>query len=122
MAPLRSHLGHLFEIERTARRASFWYGARSLREVFYRDYFEGLARQFPNFRFHLALSEPRPEDHWQSHVGMIPDVLLKKYLAGHADPTSIEYYVCGPPAMVQAALAMLSGLNVAKSQIAFDEF
>ena len=122
MAPLRSHLAHLFETEKTGRRVSFWYGARSLRESFYRDYFENLARQFPNFSFHLALSEPQPEDNWQSYTGFIHEVLRENYLANHPDPTGIEYYLCGPPAMVQAALKMLAGLNVDRSQIAFDEF
>ena len=84
MAPLRSHLAHLFETEKTRRRVSFWYGARSLRESFYRDYFEDLARRFPNFSFHLALSEPRPEDNWQSCTGFIHEVLLKNYLAAHS--------------------------------------
>ena len=122
MAPLRSHLAHLFETEKTGRRVSFWYGARSLRESFYRDYFEDLAGQFPNFSFHLALSEPQPEDNWQSYTGLIHEVLRENYLAKHPDPAGIEYYLCGPPAMVQAALKMLAGLNVDKSQIAFDEF
>ena len=122
MAPLRSHLAHLFETEKTARRVSFWYGARSLREAFYQDYFQNLAGQFPNFTFHLALSEPQPGDNWQSHTGLIHEVLRENYIAKHADPKGIEYYLCGPPLMVQAALAMLAGLNVDRRQIAFDEF
>ena len=104
MAPLRSHLAHLFEAEQTGRRVSFWYGARSLQESFYRDYFADLAGKFPNFSFHLALSEPLPEDNWQSHTGFIHDVLHRQYLAAHPDPAGIEYYLCGPPAMIQAAL------------------
>ena len=122
MAPLRSHLSHLFETEKTGRRVSFWYGARSLRESFYREYFENLAREFPNFSFHLALSEPQPGDNWQSYTGFIHEVLLDNYLAKHPAPADIEYYLCGPPAMVQAVLKMLAGLNVDASQIAFDEF
>lgn len=122
MAPLRSHLAHLFETEKTSRRVSFWYGARSLRESFYQDYFEDLARQFANFTFHLALSEPQPEDNWQSHTGMIHQVVLDQYLSKHPDPTAIDYYLCGPPAMVQTARAMLAALKVDESQIAFDEF
>jgi Na+-transporting NADH:ubiquinone oxidoreductase subunit F len=122
MAPLRSHLAYLFETEKTRRRVSFWYGARSLRESFYQDYFEDLARRFPNFSFHLALSEPQPGDNWQSYVGMIHEVALEHHLAKHPDPTDVEYYLCGPPAMVQAALKMLAGLGVDQSQIAFDEF
>ncbi|OHB78730.1 MAG: hypothetical protein A2V98_14495 [Planctomycetes bacterium RBG_16_64_12] len=122
MAPLRSHLAHLFETERTGRRVSFWHGARSLQESFYRDYFESLARRYPKFTFHLALSDPQPEDNWQSHTGLIHEVLLENYLAKQPDPTSIEYYLCGPPVMIQAALNILGSLNVDMGQIAFDEF
>ena len=78
MAPLRSHLAHLFETEKTGRRVSFWYGARSLRESFYQEYFASLARRFPNFSFHLALSEPKPEDNWQSYTGFDPRGLAGK--------------------------------------------
>ena len=105
-----------------SRRISFWYGARSLGESFYRDYFEDLARQFPNFSFHLVLSEPQPEDHWASYTGMISEVLRENYLAGHPDPAAVEYYLCGPPAMVQDALEILAGFAVDSGQIAFDEF
>jgi MocE subfamily Rieske [2Fe-2S] domain protein len=122
MAPLRSHLSHLFETLHTARRVSFWYGARSRQEAFYQDYFEGLARRYPNFSFHLALSEPQPEDTWAGPTGFIHEVLQQRYLKHHADPAGIEYYLCGPPVMVRAATKMLEGLNVPKSQIAFDEF
>ena len=122
MAPLRSHLAHLYETERTGRRVSFWYGARSLRESFYRDYFESLAGQFPNFSFHLALSEPEPGDNWRSYTGFIHEVARANYLVDHPDAAGIEYYLCGPPAMVQAALKMLASLKVDRSQVAFDEF
>jgi MocE subfamily Rieske [2Fe-2S] domain protein len=122
MAPLRAHLAHLFGGQKSGRRVSFWYGARSLRESFYQDYFQGLARQFPNFSFHLALSEPQPEDQWQSYTGFIHQVLLENHLARHPDPTAIEYYLCGPPALIQAALGMLADLHVDRGQIAFDEF
>jgi MocE subfamily Rieske [2Fe-2S] domain protein len=122
MAPLRAHLSHLFETERTSRRVSFWYGARSLRESFYQDYFKGIAREFSNFQFHLALSEPLPEDDWQSPTGLIHQVLFDNYLSQHFDPRAIEYYLCGPPVMIQAALGMLAELNVPRAQIAFDEF
>src|ERR1017187_7462494 len=84
MAALRSHLSHLFETQKTMRRVSFWYGARSLQEPFYQDYFQDLARQYPNFTFHLALSEPQPADHWQSHTGYIHEVLRDQYLASHS--------------------------------------
>jgi Na(+)-translocating NADH:ubiquinone oxidoreductase F subunit len=122
MAPLRAHLAQLLEGQKTGRRVSFWYGARSLRESFYQDYFQDLARQFPNFSFHLALSEPQPEDQWQSYTGFIHQVLLENHLGGHPDPTGIEYYLCGPPALIQAALGMLADLHVDRGQIAFDEF
>ena len=97
MAPLRSHLSHLFETLNTDRRVSFWYGARSRQEVFYQEYFEDLARQHPNFSFHLALSEPQPEDNWTGPTGYIHEVLAEEYLKDHADPAGVEYYLCGPP-------------------------
>lgn len=122
MAPLRSHLSHLFESQKTARRVSFWYGARSRQEIFYQDYFEKLAGQFPNFSFHLALSEPQPDDNWTGPTGYIHEVLLEKYLKNHTAPASVEYYLCGPPLMVQAATKMLDELGVPKCQISFDEF
>jgi Na+-transporting NADH:ubiquinone oxidoreductase subunit F len=122
MAPLRSHLSHLFETMKTERRVSYWYGARSRQEVFYQDYFGGLAREHPNFSFHLALSEPQPEDNWSGPTGYIHEVLAKEYLSQHAKPASVEFYVCGPPAMVQATLTMLDALKVPADQIAFDEF
>jgi Na(+)-translocating NADH:ubiquinone oxidoreductase F subunit len=122
MAPLRSHLSHLFETLNTDRRVSFWYGARSRQEVFYQEYFEDLARQHPNFSFHLALSEPQPEDNWTGPTGYIHEVLAEEYLKDHADHAGVEYYLCGPPVMVQATLKMLEGLNVPRSQTTFDEF
>ena len=122
MAPLRSHISHLLETLQTKRRISFWYGARSLSEVFYREYFEDLARRFPNFTFHLALSEPQPDDNWTSHTGLIHEVLQNEYLGKHTAPASVEYYLCGPPLLIQAARDMLKDLNVAPNQIAYDEF
>ena len=122
MAPLRSHLSHLFETLKTGRRVSFWYGARSRQEIFYQDYFENLARQFPNFSFHLALSEPQPDDNWTGSTGFIHEVLEQEYLKNHANPAGMEYYLCGPPMMVRATTEMLNRLGVAESQIAFDEF
>jgi Na(+)-translocating NADH:ubiquinone oxidoreductase F subunit len=122
MAPLRSHISHLFETQQTARRVSFWYGARSLQEIFYREYFEDLARRFSNFTFHLALSEPQPADHWQSHTGYIHEVLREQYLASHSDPAAIEYYLCGPPVMIAAARKLLKELRVPVDQVAYDEF
>ncbi len=122
MAPLRSHLSHLFETLKTGRRVSYWYGARSRQEVFYQDYFESLAKQFPNFTFHLALSEAQPDDNWTGLTGFIHEALLQNYLKNHVAPANVEFYLCGPPVMVQAATKMLDELNVPQSQIAFDEF
>ncbi len=122
MAPLRSHLSHLFENLATGRRVSFWYGARSRQEVFYQEYFEDIARRFPNFSFHIALSKPLEEDNWQSHRGMIHEVLRDEYLANHPDPAAVEYYLCGPPLMIEAARNLLDGLAVPKELIACDAF
>jgi Na+-transporting NADH:ubiquinone oxidoreductase subunit F len=122
MAPLRAHLSDLFETQKTARKVSYWYGARSRQEIFYRDFFEGLAREHANFTFHLALSEPLPEDGWTSHTGNIHEVAAREYLRSHPNIRSVEFYLCGPPALIQASLAMLETLGVAPDQIAFDEF
>jgi MocE subfamily Rieske [2Fe-2S] domain protein len=122
MAPLRSHLAYLFETQKTPRRVSYWYGARSLQELFYADYFEDLARKHDNFTFHVALSEPQPEDQWQGPTGFIHEVLKEAYLDKHPDPTQIDYYLCGPPLMVRAATDMLKEFGVPPSQIAYDEF
>ena len=122
MAPLRSHLANLLETQHSARRISYWYGARSSQELFYEDYFEGLAKQHPNFSFHVALSEPLPTDNWQGPTGFIHEVLLKEYLQNHRDPKQIEYYLCGPPNMIKAATLMLKSLGVRPEQISFDEF
>ncbi|MEI6083407.1 MAG: NADH:ubiquinone reductase (Na(+)-transporting) subunit F [Verrucomicrobiota bacterium] len=122
MAPLRSHIAHLFEATQTKRRVSFWYGARSRQEIFYDDYFAGLAAKFANFHFHLALSAPLAEDNWTGHHGFIHEVVLEQYLKSHANVRAIEFYLCGPPQMIKASLKMLSQLGVADSQIAYDEF
>ena len=122
MAPLRSHISYLFETLNTSSRVSYWYGARSLRELFYQDYFEALAARHENFTFQVALSEPLPEDQWISHTGFIHEVLKREYLDSHPDPTQIEYYLCGPPVMIQAASLMLRKLGVDPMQIAYDEF
>jgi Na+-transporting NADH:ubiquinone oxidoreductase subunit F len=122
MAPLRSHLAYLFETRQTPARVSYWYGARSLKELYYQDYFEALARQHPNFSFQVALSDPRPEDHWTGPTGYIHTVLKREYLATHPDPKSADYFLCGPPAMTNAAITMLRELGVDPAQIAFDEF
>jgi Na(+)-translocating NADH:ubiquinone oxidoreductase F subunit len=123
MAPLRSHLSHLFETLQTGRRVTFWYGARSKQEIFYEDYFRGLEALFPNFRFHIALSEPLPEDRWTGHTGFIHEVLKREHLDRHPNPRAIEYYLCGPPLMIQAAQNMLrNDFDIAAKDIAFDEF
>jgi Na+-transporting NADH:ubiquinone oxidoreductase subunit F len=122
MAPLRAHLSHLFETERTQRRVSFWYGARSRQEIFYEDYFRAMAAANPNFQFHLALSSPLPEDVWTGHAGFIHEVVLTQYLRGHPDPKAIEFYLCGPPMMVKACTKMLEDLGVPVRNISFDEF
>ncbi|MCS6301205.1 MAG: hypothetical protein H2170_14095 [Opitutus sp.] len=122
MAPLRAHLSQLFETEHTARRVSFWYGARSKQEIFYDDYFAALATKHPNFAFHLALSSPLPEDAWTGHTGFIHDVVLEKHLRAHANPKAVEYYLCGPPQMIKACVKVLTDLGVPANQIAYDEF
>ncbi len=120
MAPLRAHLSHLFETEKTARKVSFWYGARSRQEIFYADFFENLAAQHPNFAFHLALSSPLSDDNWTGHTGFIHEVVpWTKHLAQHAcSPPAVEYYLCGPHLMIKACLQMLAALNVPASLIA----
>lgn len=123
MAPLRSHLSYLFETLKTDRKVSFWYGARSKQEIFYEDYFQRLETQFPNFSFHVALSEPQPGDHWEGHTGFIHEVLKREYLEGQHQANHIEYYLCGPPMMVQATRDMLcKEFGVDEQDIAYDEF
>jgi Na+-transporting NADH:ubiquinone oxidoreductase subunit F len=122
MAPLRAHLSHLLETERTARRVSFWYGARSRQEIFYQDYFEELTAAHPNFSFHLALSSPLHEDHWAGYKGFIHEVLLEEYLRERPNVKAAEYYLCGPPVMIKACTKMLAELGVPGNHIAYDEF
>ena len=122
MAPLRSHLSHLFETQGTDRKVSFWYGARSAQEVFYDDYFRSLAAEHSNFDYTLALSEPRPEDEWAGPTGYIHEVAFERYLKDHPDPTAVDFYLCGPPPMVVAVRKLLAELGVADEQISFDDF
>ena len=122
MAPLRSHLSHLLEVQKTSTPISFWYGARSLQELFYQDYFTDLASRHENFSFHVALSEPQPDDRWTSNIGFIHEVLQREYLDKHPDPRQIDYFLCGPPAMIHAATVMLKNLGVPAAQILYDEF
>lgn len=122
MAPLRAHLSALLETEKTARRISFWYGARSRQELYYQEYFEGLAREHGNFTFQAALSSPLPEDEWAGPTGFIHEVVLERYLQGHENLRAVEFYLCGPPMMIRACTKMLEGLGVEGRQVAFDEF
>ncbi|MBI1225366.1 MAG: NADH:ubiquinone reductase (Na(+)-transporting) subunit F [Bacteroidetes bacterium] len=123
MAPLRSHIFHLFHTEKTRdRQVSYWYGGRSSRELFYTEDFREIEREFPNFKYHIALSEPLPEDNWTGPVGFIHQVVLENYLKNHPEPEEIEYYLCGPPLMLSAVQKMLTDLGVPEENIAFDDF
>jgi Na+-transporting NADH:ubiquinone oxidoreductase subunit F len=122
MAPMRSHLMHLFRTEKTDIKVSFWYGARSLREAFYMEDFDAIQRDFPNFEWHLALSEPLPEDEWTGLTGFIHQVLLDEYLSKHPEPEECEYYMCGPPMMNSAVMKMLDDLGVDRENIFLDDF
>ena len=122
MAPMRSHIFDQFITQRTTRKASFWYGARSKREIFYEDHFKKIEEKFPNFEFHIALSEPKEEDNWDGYTGFIHQVIYDNYLRNHEEPEEIEYYLCGPPMMNAAVNKMLDDLGVPKEMIAFDDF
>jgi Na+-transporting NADH:ubiquinone oxidoreductase subunit F len=122
MAPMRSHLLDQLGRLGTKRKISFWYGARALREAFYRDLFDGLAARHPNFTWTLALSEPNEKDCREGCTGFIHQVLHDRYLKGHPAPEDCEYYLCGPPLMNKAVLAMLDGLGVEPENILFDDF
>ena len=132
MAPLRSHIFHLFHTEKTDRKVSYWYGGRSKKELFYTNHFRNIEKDFPNFRFYIGLSEPLPEDNWKikksldddgdGYVGFIHQVLYDNYLKDHPDPDEIEYYLCGPPMMNAAVLKMLDDMGVPPENIRFDDF
>ncbi len=122
MAPMRSHIFDQFMTQKTDRKATFWYGARSLREVFYQDHFDKIAAQHPNFKWNLALSEPLPEDNWTGPTGFIHQVIFNNYLKNHESPEDIEYYLCGPPMMNSAVEKMLYDLGVPKENVMFDDF
>ena len=122
MAPLRSHLFHLFHTLKTGRKVSYWYGARSKREMFYDDHFKAIEKKFPNFSYHVALSDPMESDNWSGFTGFIHQVVHDNYLAKHDDPTEIEYYMCGPPMMNKAVSGMLDELGVEEEMIDFDDF
>ncbi len=122
MAPLRSHIFHMFHTDKTDRKVSYWYGARSKREVFYEDEFRTIEKEFPNFTFNIALSEPLPEDNWDGYRGFIHQVVLDNYLEKHDEPEEVEYYLCGPPIMNESVLKMLDNLGVPEENIDLDDF
>ena len=132
MAPLRSHLFHLFHTLKTGRKVSFWYGGRTRRELFYIEEFREIEKQFPNFKFYVALDNPLEEDNWQvkdscegdgdGFKGYIMNVCYEEYLKNHPEPEEIEYYFCGPPAMNASVIKTLDELGVPEENISFDDF
>ena len=132
MAPMRSHLFHLFHTLKTGRKVSYWYGGRSKRELFYLDDFRQIEEQFPNFKFHLVLSEPLPEDNWSAKdnmedegdgfVGFVHQAVIDNYLNHHDAPEDIEFYFCGPPLMNAAVLKMVDDFGVPPENVSFDDF
>lgn len=122
MAPMRSHIFYLFHTLKTGRQVSFWYGARSKKEIFYEDDFKAIEKAFPNFKFTIALSEPLPEDHWSGATGFIHNVISDQYLTCHQEPEDIEYYLCGPPMMNEAVTKLLYNLGVPDEMVMYDDF
>jgi Na+-transporting NADH:ubiquinone oxidoreductase subunit F len=122
MAPMRSHIFDQLRRLKSTRKISFWYGARSKREMFYVEDFDRLAAEHDNFEWHVALSDPLPEDNWSGHTGFIHSVLYQEYLRTHPEPEDCEYYLCGPPLMITAVMEMLRGLGVERENIMFDDF
>jgi len=133
MAPMRSHLFHLFHTLKTGRKVSYWYGGRSKRELFYLDHFEKIAAEFPNFKFYLVLSEPLPEDNWvdkkdaddpngDGFTGFVHQAVIDQYLNKHDSPEEIEFYFCGPPMMNAAVIKMCDDWGVPDENVAFDDF
>ncbi len=133
MAPLRSHLFHMFQTEKMRdRKVSFWYGGRTKRELFYVDEFREIEKEFPNFKFYVSLDNPLPEDNWQvkenidapgdGFQGYIMPVCVEKYLKDHPEPEEVEYYFCGPPAMNASVIKALDDLGVPEENISFDDF
>lgn len=132
MAPMRSHLYELFRTLKTGRKVTYWYGGRSKRELFYLEHFRALERDFPNFKFYIALSEPLPEDNWKvkentdaegdGFVGFIHQVVIDQYLSKHEAPEDIEFYFCGPPLMNNAVTKMCSDWGVPDENVRFDDF
>lgn len=122
MAPMRSHIFDQFKRLKTKRKVSFWYGARSKKEMFYVEDFDGIAAENDNFEWHVALSDPQPEDNWEGYTGFIHNVLFENYLKDHEAPEDCEYYMCGPPVMNQAVINMLLDLGVERKDIMLDDF
>ncbi|MGA1207668.1 MAG: NADH:ubiquinone reductase (Na(+)-transporting) subunit F [Litorivicinaceae bacterium] len=122
MAPMRSHIFDQLKRLKSTRKISFWYGARSLREVFYAEEYDQLAAENPNFEWHLALSDPQPEDDWTGKTGFIHNVVLENYLKDHPAPEDCEYYMCGPPMMNMSVVKMLKDLGVEDDNILLDDF
>jgi Na+-transporting NADH:ubiquinone oxidoreductase subunit F len=122
MAPMRSHIFDQLRRIKTDRKLTFWYGARSLREMFYVEDFNQLQAENPNFTWNIGLSEPLPEDNWTGYVGFIHNVLYENYLKNHPAPEDCEYYLCGPPMMNNAVIKMLLDLGVERENIMLDDF
>lgn len=133
MAPLRSHIFHLFHTLKTNRKVSYWYGGRSKRELFYIDQFRAIEKEFPNFTFHVVLSEPMEEDNWtvredihdrdkDGFLGFVHQAFIDQYLSKHEDPEDIEFYFCGPPMMNQAVIKMCDDWGIPPENVAFDDF
>ena len=122
MAPMRSHIFDQLKRLNTDRKISFWYGARSIREMFYVEDYDQLQEDFSNFEWHVALSDPLPEDNWDGYTGFIHNVLLEEYLKDHPNPEDCEYYMCGPPMMNAAVIDMLHSMGVEDENIALDDF
>ena len=133
MAPMRSHLFHLFHTLKSGRKVTYWYGGRSKRELFYLEHFNSIARQFPNFKFFVVLSEPHPDDNWKvkkdvndtegdGFTGFVHQAVIDQYLKKHESPEDIEFYFCGPPMMNAAVLKMVDDWGVPKENVSFDDF
>jgi Na+-transporting NADH:ubiquinone oxidoreductase subunit F len=122
MAPMRSHIFDQLKRLHSKRKTTFWYGARSKKEMFYEDDYKGLEATNPNFKWHVALSDPQPEDKWKGYTGFIHNVLYENYLKDHEAPEDCEFYICGPPLMNAAVIKMLEDLGVEDENILFDDF
>ncbi|BCD96680.1 NADH:ubiquinone reductase (Na(+)-transporting) subunit F [Marinagarivorans cellulosilyticus] len=122
MAPMRSHIFDQLRRLKSKRKISFWYGARSLRELFYQDEYDQLAEENENFEWHVAMSDPQPEDNWEGLTGFIHNVLFEQYLKDHPAPEDCEFYMCGPPIMNQSVITMLKDLGVEDENIMLDDF